>query len=179
VNPHSSTDGVWAAAGNQAHRGIAWAQTWAAEIKRVLKPNGSLFLNLGASPSNPLLPQELIAALSKLFVLQNTCHWIKAINAETPESDLRSPGHFKPINSRRFVNNCHEFVFHLTKTGSVPLDRPSLGVPYADKSNVMRRAWKKELATRGVPRRLPAVHPRILQWRIAVRTSPTNQPVAT
>jgi site-specific DNA-methyltransferase (adenine-specific) len=103
-----------------------------------LKPDGSFFLNLGAVPSNPVFPHELIAELSKLFVLQNTFHWIKSISVETPKGDRMSAGHFKPINSRRFVNNCQEFVFHLTKNGTTPLDRLSLGVPYADKSNVRR-----------------------------------------
>jgi site-specific DNA-methyltransferase (adenine-specific) len=49
-------------------------------------------------------------------------------------------GHFKPINSSRFLNDCHEFVFHLTKSGKVPLDRLAIGVEYQDKSNVTR--WK-------------------------------------
>ena len=35
-----------------------------------------------------------------------------------------SAGHFKPINSKRFVNDCHEFVFHLTKTGTGPARPP-------------------------------------------------------
>src|ERR1043166_2660782 len=117
-----------------------WAQTWAAQIKRVLKPNGSFFLNLGAVPSNPLLPYELLVELSALFVLQNTFHWIKAIAVERPSREMVTAGHFQPINSRRFVNNCHEFVFHLTKSGTTQLDRLSLGVPYADKSYVNRWA---------------------------------------
>ena len=41
-----------------------------------------------------------------------------------------SAGHFKPINSKRFVNDCHEYVFHLTKSGDVALDRRAAGVPY-------------------------------------------------
>jgi hypothetical protein len=47
-------------------------------------------------------------------------------------------GHYKPITSRRFVHDCHEFIFHLTKRGDVLLDRLALGVPYADKSNIAR-----------------------------------------
>jgi len=38
------------------------------------------------------------------------------------------------------VTSCHEFVFQFTLTGRVKLDRLSLGVKYADKSNVKR--WK-------------------------------------
>jgi len=49
-----------------------------------------------------------------------------------------SVGHFKPINSKRFLNDCHEFVFHFTKSGKAPVDRLAVGVPYADKSNISR-----------------------------------------
>ena len=45
---------------------------------------------------------------------------------------------FKPINSPRFLNDCHEYVFHFTKSGRVELDRLALGVPYQDKSNIAR-----------------------------------------
>jgi site-specific DNA-methyltransferase (adenine-specific) len=83
-----------------------------------------------------LIPFELMAELKKLFVLQNTFHWIKSISIETKEGKQISAGHFKPIQSRRFVNDCHEYVFHLTKTGSTPLDRLAVGVPYSDKSNI-------------------------------------------
>src|SRR5580700_7811814 len=38
---------------------LAWCGQWAEEIKRVLKPEGSFFLNIGAAPSNPLLPFEI------------------------------------------------------------------------------------------------------------------------
>ena len=49
-------------------------------------------------------------------------------------------GHYKPINSERFVNDCHEFVFHFTRDGRTPLDRTAIGVPYQDASNVAR--WR-------------------------------------
>lgn len=121
---------------------LEWCGIWSREVLRVLRPNGSFFLNLGSSPSNPLLPHQLLLALTSphLFRLQNTFHWIKSISLETRDRKTISAGHFKPINSQRFVNDCHEFVFHLTKDGSVPLDRRSAGVPYADKSNIGR--WK-------------------------------------
>ncbi len=112
---------------------LEWSTRWAAEARRVLKPNGSLFLNIGASPSNPLLPHELMLQLRSLFVLQNTIHWVKSIAI----GDV-SRGHFKPINSPRFLNDCHEYIFHLTPTGHTPIDRLALGIPYQDKSNVAR-----------------------------------------
>ena len=119
---------------------LSWSHEWAGEVKRILKDDGSFFLNLGACPSNPLIPHELIVELGKLFVLQNTFHWIKSITVETREGEQISAGHFKPIQSKRYVNDCHEFVFHLTKEGKTAIDRLGVGVPYSDKSNIRRWA---------------------------------------
>src|SRR5437868_12009338 len=59
----------------EAH--LAWCVQWAEEIKRLLKTDGSFFLNVGGSPSNPLFPHEIVAAFTQeLFKLQNTIHWI-------------------------------------------------------------------------------------------------------
>ena len=117
---------------------LKWTVERCREVRRLLKPNGSFFLNVGAAPSNPMFPHEVVLALRDLFVLQNTFHWIKSITVETRDGQTISAGHFKPINSQRFVTDCHEFVFHLTKNGDVPLDRLALGVEYADKSNIAR-----------------------------------------
>ncbi len=115
-----------------------WSIEWASEVKRLLKPDGALFLNVGAAPAKPWIPYELALAFRDLFHLQNTIHWIKSITVEPRDGDPVSVGHFKPINSKRFINDCHEFVFHFTKTGKVPVDRIAVGVPYADKSNIAR-----------------------------------------
>ena len=121
---------------------LGWCREWAAELRRVMADDASFFLNVGAAPANPLMPHQLILALTDgaepLFVLQNTFHWIKSITIETRANEQISAGHFKPINSQRFVNDCHEYVFHLTKAGSVPLNRRAAGVPYQDKSNIAR-----------------------------------------
>jgi site-specific DNA-methyltransferase (adenine-specific) len=143
---------------------LKWCAEWAAQIERVLNSNGSFFLNIGAAPSKPMLPHEIVMTLRELFVLQNTIHWIKSIAIEhcsrRPVGDAArrhqtrqlsashseaatgtcSYGHFKPISSKRFLNDCHEYVFHFTKTGRVQLDRLALGVPYQDKSNIAR--WR-------------------------------------
>ena len=125
---------------------MEWSCCWAAEVKRVLRRNGSFFLNLGACPSNPLIPHELVVALKAEgvgFCLQNTFHWIKSITVETKDGQQVSAGHFKPLQSKRFVNDCHEYIFHLTKGGDTLLHRLSLGVPYSDKSNIKRWAHTK------------------------------------
>lgn len=117
---------------------LAWSAEWATEVKRLLKPGGSFFLNVGAAPAHPWMPHEIALSLRDLFELQNTIHWIKSITVEPRDSEPVSVGHFKPINSKRFLNDCHEYVFHFTKSGNVPVDRLAVGVPYADKSNIAR-----------------------------------------
>lgn len=121
---------------------IDWCLAWAQEVRRIMTDDASFFLNLGAAPSNPLLPHQLILALTEekdpVFTLQNTFHWVKSISIETKQGETISAGHFKPINSKRYVNDCHEYVFHLTKNGNTPLDRRAAGVPYVHKSNITR-----------------------------------------
>jgi site-specific DNA-methyltransferase (adenine-specific) len=117
---------------------LKWCTVWATQIRRVLKSSGSFFLNIGAAPSNPMLPHEIAMTLRGLFVLQNTIHWIKSITIEDRKGDLKSHGHFKPINSKRFLNDCHEYIFHFAKVPQVEIERLALGVPYQDKSNIAR-----------------------------------------
>ncbi|PYI59299.1 MAG: site-specific DNA-methyltransferase [Verrucomicrobia bacterium] len=144
---------------------LNWCGEWAKQIRRVLKSSGSFFLNIGAAPSNPMLPHEIVMALRGSFELQNTIHWIKSIAIESAngktgvdphlhplpgqgeadakrrvrvETNATTFGHFKPISSKRFLNDCHEYIFHFTKTGRVELDRLAIGVPYQDKSNIAR-----------------------------------------
>lgn len=126
---------------------LAWCETWSADVARVLAPGGSFFLNVGGKPTDPFVPFDVLNVMRKRFKLQNVIHWVKSIAimqedvGKYPglETDLMV-GHYKPINSQRFLNDCHEYVFHLTHTGDVPLDRLAVGVPYRDKSNVAR--WK-------------------------------------
>jgi site-specific DNA-methyltransferase (adenine-specific) len=160
---------------------LAWCKQWATEVKRVMADDASFFLNIGAAPSNPLLPHQLILALTEgpdpLFILQNTFHWIKSISIETTAGQQISAGHFKPINSKRYVNDCHEYVFHLTKTGNVPLDRRSAGVPYQDKSNIARwgHTGGKDLRCRGNTWFIPY---ETIQSRKGERPHPATFPVA-
>src|SRR5262252_187788 len=127
---------------------LEWTSTWVAAAARVLRPEGSLFLNVGAKPSDPWTALDVAQAARAHLKLQNITHWIKSIAIERDlagkaaglERDL-AVGHYKPINSDRFLNDCHEFVFHFTPTGTTELDRLALGVPYQDQSNIAR--WTK------------------------------------
>jgi len=127
---------------------LQWLGEWADAVNEVLADHGSLFLNVGSVPRDPWVPFDVLGAMRSRFVLQNTIHWIKSIAISKDDvgdypgitGDV-AVGHYKPINSRRFVNDCHEYIFHLTKAGDVELDRTAIGVPYQDKSNIAR--WEK------------------------------------
>src|ERR671936_422583 len=71
---------------------LRWCSEWSAQIRRVLKANGSVFLNIGGAPSNPMMPHEIVMQLRESFVLQNTIHWIKSIAIEDREGAVCSYG---------------------------------------------------------------------------------------
>ncbi len=116
---------------------LSWIDELAREIKRVLKEHGSFFFNVGGKPSDPWMPLDILQRLRPHFVLQNVIHWIKAIAISDAKGAF---GHYKPIGGSRFLHDCHEYLFHLTKSGEVKLDRLAVGVAYQDKSNIRR--WK-------------------------------------
>jgi site-specific DNA-methyltransferase (adenine-specific) len=118
---------------------LDWCEEWAIGVRRVLKLDGSFFLNVGTSSGNPFFAFEVATVMKRMFELQNTIHWVKSISIDSGGS-AESYGHFKPINSMRFLNDCHEYVFHFTPYGNTPLDRLAIGVPYADKTNIKRWA---------------------------------------
>ena len=126
---------------------LDWTGRWIAAAARVLQPDGSLFLNVGAKPSDPWTALDVAQAARPHLKLQNIIHWVKSIAIDRESTgagagltrDL-AVGHYKPINSDRFLNDCHEFVFHFTPAGDSRLDRLALGVPYQDQSNAAR--WK-------------------------------------
>lgn len=128
-------------------RYLDWTGAWVAAAARCLRADGSLFLNVGAKPTDPWTAIDIALTARPHLQLQNTLHWIKSIVIDQDaagagaglDRDL-AVGHYKPINSRRFVNDCHEFIFHFTHGGQVALDRLALGVPYQDPSNVTR--WR-------------------------------------
>ena len=124
---------------------LEWTSAWLAAARVALAGDGSLFLNMGAKPTDPWTAMDVAQRGRAHFRLQNTIHWIKSIaidrDAAGAAVDLDrdiAVGHYKPINSPRFLNDCHEFIFHFTPEGRTPLDRRAIGVPYQDASNINR-----------------------------------------
>ena len=124
---------------------LAWTDAWVQVARRALAPAGSLFLNVGAKPTDPWTAFDVAQTARTHLQLQNTIHWVKSIAIEQSAAGARAGlthdlavGHYKPINSQRFLHDCHEFIFHFTPHGHTRLDRLAVGVRYQDASNVTR-----------------------------------------
>lgn len=124
---------------------LAWTGTWAEAVRRVLARRGSLFLNVGGKPTDPWTALDVAQAVRPHLRLQNVIHWIKSIAIEKAAAGARAGlaadlavGHYKPVNSDRFLHDCHEFIFQFSHDARTPLDRLALGVTYQDPSNVTR-----------------------------------------
>ncbi len=161
---------------------LSWLEEVAKSVGRVLSNDGSFFLNIGSTPSDPWTPWDVAQKLRPLFALQNVIHWVKSI--ATSKNDIgqysnnpgsTTVGHYKPIGGARYINDSHEYIFHYTKTGKVPLDRLAIGVPYQDKSNIGR--WKSartDLHCRGNTWFIPY---QTIQSREKERPHPSTFPV--
>ena len=134
-------------------RYLEWTGAWIKAAARALDPLGSLFLNVGAKPTDPWTALDVAQAARAHLTLQNTLHWVKSIAIDKESAGAAAAldrdlavGHYKPINSARFVNDCHEFIFHFTPQGRTPIDRRAVGVAYQDESNIGR--WQSGGANR-------------------------------
>lgn len=132
---------------------LEWMEKFGVAVSRALADDGSFFLNVGNKPKDQWIAWDVAAVMRSHFVLQNVIHWVKSIaisksdvgNYPNISGDI-AVGHFKPIVSERFLNDCHEYIFHFTKSGSARLDKLAVGIPYQDKTNIGR--WKSAKADR-------------------------------
>jgi len=136
---------------------LAWMEKVGLAVRRVITDDGSFFLNIGNKPKDQWIAWDVASVLRKHFALQNVIHWVKSIAISKTDvgkypniaGDI-AVGHFKPIMSDRFLNDCHEYIFHFTKIGDTHLDKLAVGIPYQDKTNIGRwKAAKEDKRDRG------------------------------
>lgn len=95
------------------------------EMYRVHKNNTLFWLNFGHLANFKERPfHVLFTALGAGWKLNDTITWTKT--------------QYSPIQGKRRLNNLTEFIFLLYKGNMPELDRLSIGIPYADKSNIGR-----------------------------------------
>lgn len=124
---------------------LGWIHDIFCELKRILKDDGHIFLNMGYTNRDPWISMEVALKLKDLLVLQNNITWVKSISvpSDKTEKDVVTHGHFKPINSKRYINVTNENIYHFTKTDDIKVDRLSVGVPYKWKCNLKNRKTGK------------------------------------
>ena len=135
---------------------LEWMALAGAVFSRALSRDGALFLNVGGAPKDPWLPWDVAREVGRSLVLQNVIHWVKSIAIDRAAAGRSSGlardlavGHYKPLQSKRFLHGAHEYIFHFTHRGDLPLDRLAVGIPYQDKSNVARWTGREDLRCRG------------------------------
>jgi len=123
---------------------LEWLESVFVEIKRVLRDDGSLFLNVGSSRRKPWNAMRVAEVAGKYFALQNEIVWVKAITV-----DGKAHGQFSPVCGDRFLNHNFEMIFHFTKDGKLPLDRLAVGVEYNEPTNRLRSKTHNNLRCGG------------------------------
>ena len=119
-----------------------FTEKWLSESLRVAKV---AVVNFGNKTSYPIALAHFMLTASKVGVVQQDIIWAKSVS--TPEF---SKGHFKPVNSNRYVTNVVEHIIVISRDGNYFLDKLSVGVPFADKSNINRfKSNTSDLRCRG------------------------------
>tara|TARA_B110000208_G_C11794696_1_gene439021 strand:- start:3598 stop:4668 length:1071 start_codon:yes stop_codon:yes gene_type:complete len=120
---------------------LEWIYDIFTELKRILKDDGHIFLNMGYTNKDPWISMEVAIKLKDLLILQNNITWVKSISIGEDKNDTH--GHFKPINSDRYINVTNENLYHFTKSDKVKINREAIGVPYKYECNLIDRKTKQ------------------------------------
>ena len=69
---------------------LRWTDEWIRAAARALAPEGALFLNVGAKPTDPWTALDVAQAARPHLQLQNLIHWIKSITIEADAAGARA-----------------------------------------------------------------------------------------
>jgi len=131
---------------------LDWQRTVWNEACRILKDDGHLFINIGPTRKQPLLPYQVASLVP--WTIQNSIVWSKCIQYGQHVS-----GHGQVTPSVRYLPNGHEMMFHFTKSGNTPIDIAAISVPY-----------KPEYAESNTRRTGKTTRPTVNNWYIPYQT---------
>ena len=127
-------------------RYLDWTDAWTKAAARAIGPQGSLFLNVGAKPTDPWTALDVAQTARRHLTLQNTIHWIKSIAIDRDAAGA-SAGLDRDLSvgttsdrQRAVRERLSRVHLPLQRRSRTPLDRHAIGVPYQDASNVTR--WR-------------------------------------
>lgn len=114
-------------------------------VEQALRVAPVAVVNFGAPTSSAVNLAKFMITVSEVGVIQSHITWVKSVSTKD-----WSYGHFKPVNSKRYLTNIHESVFIVSREGNFELDRLAVGVPFKDKSNIKRfKANQSDVRCRG------------------------------
>jgi len=154
------------------NRILNWCATWAAGIRRHSQTNRLIFSQHRLGRHQPDAFARNCFSAADLSFSSNTIHWIKSIAI-----DNRTFGNFKPISSKRFLNDCHEYIFHFTRqvgwrsTGSHSAFLPG------QKQHCLRWSHTCGDAISRLPRQHLVIPYQTIQSRAKARPHPATFPV--
>jgi site-specific DNA-methyltransferase (adenine-specific) len=167
------------------HEYLTWMCGVAKDLRRVLRPDGHVFLNIGFDSKHPRRHEDVALEFEKHFARQNTIIWVKsiAIDVRTVRNEILlqalhawakecgvtiaksaerlfcglmrdvlqdyTIGHFRPVKSRRYLENFWEPVYHFTAHGNSPIDPLAIGVKYVYDDQPARFGHCRELHSPG------------------------------
>jgi len=131
---------------------LDWQTSFWNMVFTKMKDDGHVFLNIQPSRKNPLWCYQLVSQLD--WKVQNTIIWNKRI-----EIDGYVRGQGTTSQSKKYVCNGWEYVFHLTKKGETEISQKDSGVGYHPQ-------WAEENAKRFGKTWRPTVN----SWHIPYET---------
>ena len=131
---------------------LEWQINFWNTVCKKMSVAGHVFLNIQPSRKNPLWCYELVSALD--WTIQNTFIWNKRI-----EIDGYVRGQGTTSQSKKYICNGWEYVFHLTKKGKTQISQKQSGVGYHPQ-------WAEENAKRFGKTWRPTVN----SWHIPYET---------
>jgi site-specific DNA-methyltransferase (adenine-specific) len=110
-------------------------ETMGTVLRYSLKPGGRVFFNFGQLREGLWRPYEAAELVWKWGFMSpgQTIAWVKSVVIDGAQR-----GHYQPIGGGKLLNYCWEPIFTFYKEPEPDLDRLSVGVPFADKSNMKR-----------------------------------------
>jgi site-specific DNA-methyltransferase (adenine-specific) len=109
---------------------LAMIRAVARQCERVLKKNHLAFVNFGHLAGEKSRPFEVAQVFVDMgFTWVDTIIWAK---------HWEGKGQFTPVRGDKRLNNVWEPLFLLAKGSNYTLARENIGVPYTDKTNVLR-----------------------------------------
>jgi len=120
----------------------------ARQTARILKPGGIAAINFDQMAEDPIRPAKVAVMFDQYLDTGPTIAWIKSIYIESvkcPDPECKhhtetfsiNKGQYTPINGDNWVTKKWEPIMLFSK-GRRNFDRLSIGIPYADKSNIGR-----------------------------------------